>query len=130
MFKITPPKCSIVERITFYKDDKEVNCGILWKWGYTLFTSKPEFLKDYDPKIGVILGDQEEFDGGDYSDGDEVYFQSDNVTEDELDEVKNIFQNMSGDEYLGEEEPDWTWSDPTTVMFGELEVREVEHWSD
>ena len=37
---------------------------------------------------------------------------------------------MSGDEYYGEEEPEWSWDDPTTVMFGELEIKEVEHWSD
>jgi len=128
MFKITPLKYSIVERTRFYKEGKEVNCGILWKWGYTLFTEKPKFLKDYDPTIGVNLSDCYEFDGGDYSEGDEVYFQSDNVTEDELDEVKNIFQNMSDDEYLGEEEPEWSWDDPTTVMFGELKVREVENY--
>jgi hypothetical protein len=130
MFKITPPKSSIVERTRFYKGDKEVNCGILWKWGYTLFSEKPEFLRNYDPKIGVNLGDCYEFDGGDYSDGDSVYFHSDNVTPEELEDVKEIFQNMSGDEYLGEEEPEWDWDDPTTVMFGELEIKEVEHWSD
>ena len=128
MFKITPLKYSIVERRQFWKDDKEVNCGVLWKWGFTLFTEKPEFLKDYDPKIGVILGDQQEFDGGDYSDGDEVYFHSDNVTEEELEEVKNIFQNMDGNEYY--EETEWSWGDNTTVMFGELKVKEVENWYD
>ena len=130
MYKITPPKYSIVERTRFYKDDKEVNLGVLWKWGYTLFTEKPEFLRDYDPNIGVILGEQYEFDGGDYSDGDEVCFHTDNVTSEDLDEVKEIFHNMSGDEYYGEEEPEWSWDDPTTVMFGELEIKEVEHWSD
>ena len=130
MYKVKPPKYSIVERTQFWKGNKEVNCGVLWKWGYTLFTEKPEFLKDYDPKIGVILGEQYEFDDGDYSDGDEVYFHSVNVTPEELEEVKEIFRNMSGDEYHGEKEPEWTWNDPTTVMFGELEVREVENWYD
>jgi len=130
MFKITPPKNSIVERTRFYKDDKEVNLGVLWKWGYTLFTEKPDFLRDYDPNIGVILGEQYEFDGGDYSDGDEVCFYTHNVTSEDLDEVKEIFHNMSGDEYYGEEEPEWSWDDPTTVMFGELEVREVENCFD
>lgn len=130
MFKITPPKYSIVERTQFWKDDKEVNCGVLWKWGYTLFTEKPKFLENYDPEIGVILGDQYEFDGGDYSDGDEVFFHTDNVTPEELEQVKEIFHNMSGDEYLGDNENDWMWNDSTTVMFGSLEVKKVENYYD
>lgn len=127
MYKIKPPKYSIVERTRFYKDDKEINLGVVWKWGFTLFTEKPKFLDGYDPEIGVNLGDQYEFDGGDYSDGDEVCYHSSNVTKDDIDEVKEIFKNISGDEYCGEDEPTWKWDDPSIVMFGKLEVKEVEN---
>jgi hypothetical protein len=126
MYKITPLKYSIIERIRFYKNNKEINLGVNWKWGYTLFSEKPEFLKSYDPNIGVILGDQQEFEGGDYSDGDEVCFHSINVTTNDIDEVKKIFHNITGNEYYGDEEPEWEWDDPTTVMFGELKIQKIE----
>ena len=122
MIKITPQKNSIVERRTFWRNSKEVNCGVLWEWGYTLFQDSPEFLKDYDPKIGVILGDQYDFEGGEYSNGETLFFYTDNVTPEDLEEVKEIFNNMDGDEY--NEQTYWTWDDSTLVMFGKLEIED------
>ena len=122
MYKITPPKYSLIGHRDFVKGDKEVTWSTLWEMGCISFSDLPDFLENYDPLVGVILGEQTYFVDGEYIGGETSYFYTENVTSKELEEVEIIIKNMKGDEYF--EKTDWSWGKLRIVMLGDLEIED------
>jgi len=120
---------SLVERNIFKQKNKEIKCGVVWKLGSVLTSTKPSFIKKYDPNIGICIAD---IPGGVISktyDGEKVIYFSETIEEDEQDELTDIFYQSNrkysksyDDVYhdLG-----WIKISSASYIFGELEIKEL-----
>ena len=125
---------SLVERNIFRQSNKEIKCGTVWKLGSVLTNIKPVFMKIYDPNIGICI---EDIPGGDISktyEGEKVIYFSDTVTEDEQDELTDIFYQSSRkysknyvDVFL---DLGWAQMASASYLFGELEIKELNNDPD
>jgi len=119
---------SLVERQIFQLGNKELKCGIVWKLGSVLTKIKPSFEASYDPNLGICIQD---IPGGligeTYGDEKVIYF-SETVSEDEQNELTDIFYGNSKkyskkyvDVFL---DLGWIEMSSESYIFGEIEIKE------
>ena len=119
---------SLVERQIFQLGNKELKCGIVWKLGSVLTKIKPSFEASYDPNLGICMQD---IPGGligeTYGDEKVIYF-SETVSEDEQNELTDIFYGNSKkyskkyvDVFL---DLGWIEMSSESYIFGEIEIKE------
>jgi len=119
---------SLVERQIFQLGNKELKCGIVWKLGSVLTKIKPSFEASYDPNLGICIQD---ITGGligeTYGDEKVIYF-SETVSEDEQNELTDIFYGNSKkyskkyvDVFL---DLGWIEMSSESYIFGEIEIKE------
>jgi len=120
---------SLVERQIFQQKNKEIKCGMVWKLGSVLTSTKPSFVKSYDPNIGICI---EDIPGGEISKtygGEKVIYFSDTVNEDEQDELTDIFyqSNKKYSKNFADVFHDLGWKEVSSesYIFGELEIKEL-----
>lgn len=120
---------SLVDRQIFQQKNKEIKCGMVWKLGSVLTSTKPSFIKSYDPNIGICI---EDIPGGEICKtygGEKVIYFSNTVSEDEQDELKNIF--YQSDKRYSKNYSDvfhdlgWREVSSESYIFGELEIKEI-----
>jgi hypothetical protein len=120
---------SLVERQIFQQKNKEIKCGMVWKLGSVITSAKPSFIKNYNPNVGLCIDD---IPGGEISKtygGEKVIYFSETISEDEQDELTDIFYQSSkkysknyADVFcdLG-----WRQISSKSYIFGELEIKEM-----
>lgn len=120
---------SLVERQIFQQKNKEIKCGMVWKLGSVLTSTKPNFIKSYDPNIGICI---EDIPGAEISKtygGEKVIYFSDTVNEDEQDELTDIFYQSSRKYSKSYEDVyhdlGWKKISSESYIFGELEIKEL-----
>ena len=120
---------SLVERQIFQQANKEIKCGMVWKLGSVLTSTKPSFIKSYDPNIGICI---EDIPGGEICKtygGEKVIYFSDTVNEDEQDELTDIFyqSNKKYPKNYVDVFHDLGWMEVSSesYIFGELEIKEL-----
>ena len=120
---------SIVERQIFQQNNKEIKCGKVWKLGSVLTNIRPNFIKTYNPNIGICI---EDIPGGEISKtygGEQVIYFSETVDEDEQDELTDIFYQSSkkySKNYVAAfHDLGWKEISSESYIFGELEIKEL-----
>lgn len=119
---------SIVERQIFQKNTMEIKCGTVWKLGSVLTTLKPTFGSSYDPSLGICIQDIPGGSIGETYGGEKVIYFSENISEDEQNELSDIFYGATKkysknyvDVFLDLE---WQEISSESYMFGEIEIKE------
>jgi hypothetical protein len=119
---------SIVERQIFQKNTMEIKCGTVWKLGSILTTLKPSFGSSYDPNLGICIQDIPGGSIGETYGGEKVIYFSENISEDEQNELSDIFYGATKkysknyvDVFL---DLDWKEISSESYIFGEIEIKE------
>jgi hypothetical protein len=119
---------SIVERHIFQKNTMEIKCGTVWKLGSILTTLKPSFGSSYDPNLGICIQDIPGGSIGETYGGEKVIYFSENISEDEQNELSDIFYGATKkysknyvDVFL---DLDWKKISSESYIFGEIEIKE------
>jgi hypothetical protein len=120
---------SLVERQIFQQKNKQIKCGMVWKLGSVTTATKPGFIDRYNPNIGICISD---IPGGEISKtygGEKVIYFSDTVSEDEQDELTDIFyqSNKKYSKNYADVFHDLGWKEVSSesYIFGELEIKEL-----
>ena len=124
-FRISPKnEFQITERMTYRKDNKEMNCGFLWKSGSFITESPPNFLAEYDEHIGISVGSQDFTEVNLSSEGQHLIYFSDSIPKDEQEALNAIFQqsNTTDDFDIGFQHKGWQLIDMDIVMWGDLSI--------
>ena len=124
-FRISPKnEFQITERMTYRKDNKEMNCGFLWKSGSFITESPPNFLAEYDEHIGISVGSQDFTEVSLSSEGQHLIYFSETIPKDEQEALNAIFQqsNTTDDFDIGFQHKGWQLVDMDIVMWGELSI--------
>ena len=82
---------SLVERHIFQKENQEIKCGIVWKLGSVLTEIKPLFDSSYDPNFGICIQDIPGGAIGKTYGGEKIIYFSETVSDDEQNELTDIF---------------------------------------
>ena len=119
---------SLVERQIFQMGNKELKCGIVWKLGSVLTKIKPSFEASYDPNLGICIQDIPGSLIGETYGGEKVIYFSETVSEDEQNELTDIFYGDSKkyskkyvDVFL---DLGWIEMSSESYIFGEIEIKE------
>lgn len=122
---------SLVERHIFQQKNKEIKCGWVWKLGSVITTEKPVFGKNYDPNIGICIHD---IPGGKINDtygGEKVIYFSETISEDEQDELTDIFYQKNpkySKNYIDVfHDLGWKKLSSDSYIFGEIEIKELRY---
>ena len=124
-FRISPKnEFQITERMTYRKDDKEMNCGFLWKSGSFITDNPPNFLAEYDEHIGISVGSQDFTEVNLSSEGQHLIYFSETIPKDEQEALNAIFQqsNTTDDFDIGFQHKGWQLIDMDIVMWGDLSI--------
>ena len=124
-FRISPKnEFQITERMTYRKDNKEMNCGFLWKSGSFITESPPNFLAEYDEHIGISVGSQDFTEVNLSSEGQHLIYFSETVPKDEQEALNAIFQqSKTTDDFdIGFQHKGWQLVDMDIVMWGDLSI--------
>jgi hypothetical protein len=124
-FRISPKnEFQITERMTYRKDNKEMNCGFLWKSGSFITESPPNFLAEYDEHIGISVGSQDFTEVNLSSEGQHLIYFSETIPKDEQEALNAIFQqsNTTDDFDIGFQHKGWQLIDMDIVMWGDLSI--------
>jgi hypothetical protein len=124
-FKISPKsEFHITERMTYRKENKEINCGFLWKSGSFLIGTPPNFLNEYDPGIGISVGDQDYSEVRLSEEGNKLIYFSETTPKEEQVTLSSIFNNSktTDDFDIGFQHKGWQLVDVDIVMWGELAI--------
>jgi hypothetical protein len=124
-FRIAPKKeFHITERMTYRKDNKEINCGFLWKMGNFITSHPPDFLATYEESVGLSLGNQDFSEVNLSSEGQKLIYFSETTPKEEQVALEAIFQNSktTDDFDIGFQHKGWQLVDMDVVMWGELSV--------
>jgi len=124
-FRISPKnEFQITERMTYRKDNKEMNCGFLWKSGSFITESPPNFLAEYDEHIGISLGSQDFTEVNLSSEGQHLIYFSETIPKDEQEALNAIFQqSKTTDDFdIGFQHKGWQLVDMDIVMWGDLSI--------
>ena len=124
-FRISPKnEFQITERMTYRKDDKEMNCGFLWKSGSFITESPPNFLAEYDEHIGISVGSQDFTEVNLSSEGQHLIYFSETIPKDEQEALNAIFQqSKTTDDFdIGFQHKGWQLVDMDIVMWGDLSI--------
>lgn len=119
---------SLVERQIFQLGNKELKCGIVWKLGSVLTKIKPSFEASYDPNLGICMQDIPGGLIGETYGGEKVIYFSETVSENEQNELTDIFYGNSKkyskkyvDVFL---DLGWIEMSSESYIFGEIEIKE------
>ena len=129
VFKISPKEeFHITERMTYQKDNKEINCGFLWKTGNFVTSHPPDFLASYEKSIGLSLGNQDFSEVNLSSEGRKLIYFSETIPKEERLILKAIFESSTttDDFDIGYQHKGWQLVDMDVVMWGELSVTEAQ----
>ena len=124
-FRISPKnEFQITERMTYRKDNKEMNCGFLWKSGSFITESPPNFLAEYDEHIGISVGSQDFTEVNLSNEGQHLIYFSETIPKDEQEALSAIFQqSKTTDDFdIGFQHKGWQLVDMDIVMWGELSI--------
>ena len=124
-FKIAPKsEFHITERMTYRKENKEMNCGFLWKNGSFLINNPPNFLAEYEQHIGISVGDQDYSEVTLSDEGQKLIYFSETIQKEEQDALFSIFNNSktTDDFDIGFQHKGWQLVDVDIVMWGELSI--------
>ena len=124
-FRISPKnEVQITERMTYRKDNKEMNCGFLWTSGSFITESPPNFLAEYDEHIGISVGSQDFTEVNLSSEGQHLIYFSETIPKDEQEALNAIFQqsNTTDDFDIGFQHKGWQLIDMDIVMWGDLSI--------
>lgn len=124
-FRISPKnEFQITERMTYRKDNKEMNCGFLWKSGSFITESPPNFLAEYDEHIGISVGSQDFTEVNLSNEGQHLIYFSETIPKDEQDALNAIFQqSKTTDDFdIGFQHKGWQLVDMDIVMWGDLSI--------
>jgi hypothetical protein len=124
-FKISPKsEFHIAERMTYRKENKEINCGFLWKSGSFLIGTPPNFLNEYEQQIGISVGDQDYSEVRLSDEGNKLIYYSETTPKAEQDALSSIFNNSktTDDFDIGFQHKGWQLVDVDIVMWGELVI--------
>jgi hypothetical protein len=124
-FRISPKnEFQITERMTYRKDNKEMNCGFLWKSGSFITESPPNFLAEYDEHIGISVGSQDFTEVNLSSEGQHLIYFSETIPKDEQEALDAIFQqSKTTDDFdIGFQHKGWQLVDMDIVMWGDLSI--------
>ena len=124
-FKIAPKsEFHITERMTYRKENKEMNCGFLWKNGSFLINNPPNFLAEYEQHIGISVGDQDYSEVTLSDEGQKLIYFSETIPKEEQDALFSIFNNSktTDDFDIGFQHKGWQLVDVDIVMWGELSI--------
>ena len=124
-FRISPKnEFQITERMTYRKDNKEMNCGFLWKSGSFITESPPNFLAEYDEHIGISVGSQDFTEVNLSSEGQHLIYFSETIPKDEQEALNAIFQqSKTTDDFdIGFQHKGWQLIDMDIVMWGDLSI--------
>ena len=124
-FRISPKnEFQITERMTYRKDNKEINCGFLWKSGSFVTESPPNFLAEYDEHAGISVGSQDFTEVNLSSEGQHLIYFSETTPKDEQATLTEIFMhsNTTDDFDIGFQHKGWQLVDMDIVMWGELSI--------
>jgi hypothetical protein len=124
-FKISPKSdFHITERMTYRKENKEINCGFLWKSGSFLIDTPPNFLNEYEQHIGISVGDQDYSEVRLSDEGNKLIYFSETTPKAEQDALSSIFNNSktTDDFDIGFQHKGWLLADVDIVMWGELAI--------
>ena len=125
-FKISPKsEFHITERMTYRKDNKEINCGFLWKSGSFLIESPPDFLADYQQEIGISVGNEDYSEVRLSDEGQKLIYFSETIPAEEQKVLSAIFNNSktTDDFDIAYHHKGWQLADVDIVMWGELDIR-------
>jgi hypothetical protein len=124
-FRISPKnEFQITERMTYRKDNKEMNCGFLWKSGSFITESPPNFLAEYDEHIGISVGSQDFTEVNLSNEGQHLIYFSETIPKDEQEALNAIFQqSKTTDDFdIGFQHKGWQLVDMDIVMWGDLSI--------
>ena len=124
-FKISPKsEFHITERMTYRKENKEINCGFLWKSGSFLINNPPNFLGEYEQDIGISVGDQDYSEVRLSEEGNKLIYFSETTPKEEQATLSSIFNNSktTDDFDVGFQHKGWQLVDVDIVMWGELAI--------
>ena len=124
-FKISPKsEFHITERMTYRKDNKEINCGFLWKSGSFLVKHPPNFLAEYEPDIGISVGAHDFSEVILSDEGQKLIYFSETTPNAEQDSLADIFSNSktTDDFDIGFQHKGWQLVDIDFVMWCELAI--------
>jgi hypothetical protein len=124
-FRISPKnEFQITERMTYRKDNKEMNCGFLWKSGSFITESPPNFLAEYDEHIGISVGSQDFTEVNLSNEGQHLIYFSETIPKDEQEALSAIFQqSKTTDDFdIGFQHKGWQLVDMDIVMWGDLSI--------
>ena len=130
LYQIIPLEMgSLVQRFIFKKQNKEIKCGTVWKLGSIITTTKPKFISQYEPQVGMRIGDIPGAEISKTYDGEKVIYFSETIDEDEQDELTDIFYGKSK-KFSGEyahvfQDLGWKALEENTYIFGEIEIKEI-----
>ena len=125
-FKISPKsEFHITERMTYRKENKEVNCGFLWKSGSFLIESSPDFLADYEQEIGISVGNEDYSEVRLSDEGQKLIYFSETIPAEEQKILSEIFnKSKTTDDFdIAYHHKGWQLVDVDIVMWGELNIR-------
>ena len=110
--------------MTYRKDNKEINCGFLWKSGSFITEGPPNFLAEYDDHIGISVGSQDFTEVNLSSEGQHLIYFSETTPKDEQATLTEIFMysNTTDDFDIGFQHKGWQLVDMDIVMWGELSI--------
>ena len=121
---------SIVDREVFQKDNMEIKCGLVWKLGSVLTNSKPTFIKQYQPEVGICIADIKGARISETYSGEKVIYFSQTVPEALEEELTDIFYGISR-KFSGSyqdvfQDLEWRLIKSETFIFGQLEIKEID----
>jgi len=132
---------SIIEKKFFFKPNSrinidlcpEINVGKLFNNVRMEIKGDIEFLKNYDPAIGISAWDIDDFDFAlvnEISDFKRYIFFAPLIKKESRDKLKKIFKSKSKDNYDSYhqkfEELGWDYDDHTIVLFGEIKATVID----
>ena len=105
-------------------ENKEINCGFLWKSGSFLINNPPNFLGEYEQDIGISVGDQDYSEVRLSEEGNKLIYFSETTPKEEQATLSSIFNNSktTDDFDVGFQHKGWQLVDVDIVMWGELAI--------
>jgi hypothetical protein len=120
---------SIVDREVFQSGNMEIKCGLVWKLGSVVTNYKPNFIKNYDPDVGICIADIKGASISETYNGEKVIYFSQTVPEAMEEELTDIFygisQKFSGPYQDIFQDLEWKLVRAESFIFGQLDIKEI-----
>ena len=114
--------------MTYRKDNKEINCGFLWKTGAFITNQSPDFLDADEADIGLSVSSHDFSEVNLSDEGKKLIYLSPTTSQDEQKVMTEIFENSKtiDDFDIGFQHKGWQLVDADIVMWGELSITNQE----